>query len=163
MMHKPFITAGLVVFGVASMAGLAIAAANTVSTTPPPAFVSHVGDGIVDHPATSGGADDPANHDATDDRVTGVDDTSVTTTPRTRPAGTTATTVDDHGGERVRTTPTTSATRQVAGTTVTTVDDHGGDRVGSNSGPGSSSSGPGSGSDDGSGSHSGGDDGPGHT
>lgn len=83
--------------------GAAFALGNSVSTTPPPAFVQS-------SEIRSGGADDPATHDAGDDRRS-VDRRSATTAT-TGTAGTTA-----RSGKA--TTPTAPKN------TVTTTDDHG--------------------------------------
>jgi hypothetical protein len=130
VMQKRFITLGIAAVGVVSLSGLAVAAANTISTTPTPERVSHfrvmtstpstatTGTGtsttVDDH-----GVDNPATHDVGDDRLS-----------------TTVTTADDHGGRansgpsRVNSGPGRSST------TVTSADDHGASR-----GPGSVSSG----------------------
>jgi hypothetical protein len=84
-MLKRSVTAGLVALSIPLLGGAALAAAHSVSSTPPPAFVSHSSDQGDDHGtdttlpsnATTStlddhGNDDPANHDVDDDN--GVDD-----------------------------------------------------------------------------------------
>ena len=77
--------------GVIAASGTAFAVANSVSTTPPPAFISHLDKSIVDHPDPTT-TDDPQGHDAND-----ANDDDATTSTTAEGASTTA---DDHGANR---------------------------------------------------------------
>jgi hypothetical protein len=144
-MKNKFMTTAAVILGIVALGGMAVTAANTVSTTPPPATVSRF-ENTATHDANRG-ADDPATHDVADDRSAATTpSTTAATTPRAAttpttvddrggsgPAATTVTTVDDRGGVN-RSTATTIDDHR-GGTTNTSIDDHGG-RSGSGSGSG---------------------------
>jgi hypothetical protein len=122
VMQKRFITFGIAAVGVVSLSGLAVAAANTISTTPTRERVNHfrvmtstpstptTGTGmsttVDDH-----GIDNPAVHDVGDDRSL-----------------TTVTTADDHGGRANSAPSRDSGGSGKPSTTVTTADDHGANR-----------------------------------
>ncbi|MDQ1490794.1 MAG: hypothetical protein QOJ23_3308 [Actinomycetota bacterium] len=145
------ILSALIVAGsVTGLGGVAFAVANSVSTTPAPAFVSRLapdpagdsgsnsGPGRRDDapsttsssgPATSigtGGHDDPATHDVGDDRGGATGSTTVTTAagghddPATHDVG------DDHGGATGSTTVTTAGGGHDDPATHDVGDDHGG-------------------------------------
>jgi len=158
-LHRRIVTAGIALLGVAALSGLAVAAANTVSTTPEPASVSHRPHSKA--PAGSGTA-----------VVTSPGGGGTTTTDGVRghgvvggqigvaPSSTTATSIDDHGG---------GGGGGGGVTTTTGVDNHGGGSATTtvtvdNSGRGSSTTVPGTSgtTPDGKGSGKGGGGGPGH-
>ena len=71
-MRKSTMTIGVVALSIPLLGGAALAAAHSVSSTPPPAFISHFDDHGTDDPATHDlnddhGTDDPATHDLNDD------------------------------------------------------------------------------------------------
>lgn len=72
-MHKKLATGAIAALAITSLGGLAVAAANTVSTTPAPASVSRYDDSTKGNEARR--RDDPAAHDANDDK--GKDDPAV--------------------------------------------------------------------------------------
>jgi uncharacterized membrane protein YgcG len=119
--------------GVALFGGVVLAAANSVSTTPAPAFVTTAERGsarIDDHPGVSVPT------------TTQTSLTSLVSVPTSNPA-----TIDDHGDDDATTPVTIDDHGDDDATTPVTIDDHGGDRGGSSNG-GSGGSGSG-GSDDG--------------
>ena len=91
----------LVAAGVVAASGTAFAVANSVSTTPPPAFISHLDKSIVDHPDPTT-SDDPQGHDTNDDHG---DDAATSTTV----VGSSTTADDDHGANRGQDGPDDSA------------------------------------------------------
>jgi hypothetical protein len=99
-LHRRIVTWGIAAVGVAALSGLAVAGANTVSTTPPPASVSHrpranAPAGSTAPASSTSGATTVNNHGGT----TGRDGTPTAPTIDNRGRdSTTATSVDDHGG-----------------------------------------------------------------
>src|ERR1044072_8791599 len=98
-MFQRVVTSRLFSVGLLALGGVALAAANAVSTKPAPAYISRL---EAEH-----GRDDAVEHHRHDD------DAAATPTGPTSTTGPT-TTVDDHGGNRG------------PGTDDTVVDDHGG-------------------------------------
>jgi len=88
-MYRRILTSTLITFCVLAAGSAALAVANSVSTKPEPAFISHLDKSITDHPT-------PSSADDGNDAVT---------SPTT--ADSTPTTIDDHGDDRTATTPVT--------------------------------------------------------
>ena len=91
-MYRRILTVTLITFGVLAAGGAAFAVANSVSTKPEPAFISHFDKSITDHPTPN--TVDDHGHDAV---------TSPTTDDST------PTTIDDRGNHRLRRTLSTIA------------------------------------------------------
>ena len=124
-MYRRILTSTLITFCVLAAGSAALAVANSVSTKPEPAFISHLDKSITDHPTPSS-ADDHGN--------------DAVTSPTT--ADSTPTTIDDHGGDTTATTPVT-------------IDDHGNGGTGGGADGSGSGSGHSGGADDSSGSNHG--------
>ncbi len=142
-MPKRMLTIGAGVLGVVALVGLAVAAANSVSTQPRPAYISrHIpGDQGSAAPSTATtiedqGADQPAVQDLGDQPATPeLGDDHGTDQPATQGQGrdggadpSTATTLDDHGGTSGHgsVSGSGSSTTDTITTSTTGVDDHGG-------------------------------------
>jgi hypothetical protein len=120
-MKRRFVPLTLIALSVPMVGGLALAAANSVSTEPPPAFVSNA--------SHSGGVEDSARTENTigqprEDRATTV------STNGGGGGATTPTSIDDRGRGRgrddtVSTTPGSTPGPTTGATTVTSVDDRG--------------------------------------
>jgi hypothetical protein len=118
-MHRRIVLVTLVGLGVVGAGGAAFGVANSVSTTPQPAYISHLDKSVIAHPSP------PTSDDRGKDAVS----------PSTS-AATTAVTVEDHGGlDRDRAVPSgraaaTGAThrrgddRAPTASPPTTIDDH---------------------------------------
>lgn len=108
-MHRRIVTWGIALLGVAALSGLAVAAANTVSTAPEPASVSHrpranepagpagSATAVVSTPGTTGvnARNAGVNRDGTPNSTATTTATSIDDRGRD---STTSTSVDDHGG-----------------------------------------------------------------
>src|SRR3954465_10141323 len=90
MRTRPLMTAALATAGLLMAGGVAFAAANSVSTTPDPQVVIPSSASTDRH----GGADDPATHDARDDKNRTAGNSSRSDDPATHDAN------DDKGGTR---------------------------------------------------------------
>ena len=85
-MYRRILTVTLITFGVLAAGGAAFAVADSVSTKPEPAFISHLDKSITDHP-TPNSVDDHGN-----------DAVMSPTTDHSTP-----TTIDDHGNDATAT------------------------------------------------------------
>jgi len=144
-MYRRILTVTLITFGVLAAGGAAFAVANSVSTKPQPAFISHLDKSITDHP-TPNSVDDHGNHDATPSSVD--DHGNHTATPST---------VDDHGHGRTTSTPVSVEDHgdDTIATTPVTIDDRGPDGTGRGADGSGAESHHSSGADDSSGSNHG--------
>src|SRR3954470_16888356 len=119
MRTRPLMTAALATAGLLMAGGVAFAAATSVSTTPDPQVVIPSSASTDRH----GGADDPATHDAGDDKNRSAGKASRSDDPVTHDAN------DDKGGTR-----TTTGTHHDDPATHDAGDDKGGPRTNTGSG-----------------------------
>jgi hypothetical protein len=119
-MKRRFVPLTLIALSVPMVGGLALAAANSVSTEPPPAFVSNA--------SHSGGVEDSARTENTIGQPR--EDRATTVSTNGGGGGATPTSIDDRGRGRgrddtVSTTPGSTPGPTTGATTVTSVDDRG--------------------------------------